>query len=450
MKKLTRVLLVLFLAILSFPILSQVTSEMETSTIPKSNWTKLTSHTGGADGAAWSPDGSEILYVTWDETSAGTLYKMKADGSNRISLERSEIGNPNVSPDGQKIAVTGSGRIYIMNYDGTDFHAIFDSLDGVNVGRWSPTGDKLAVDERTSATLGMFHILTVDPDGSNPTPLTPSNQSFEYPWWSPDGTKIVCQSHVQTAGPRGMNADIWVMDSDGQNLHRLTQFNDAIFPVWSPDGSIYFYRQPGSPWANSHIYRMNADGTNVVQLTNSSGEWNPAISPDGKWLAFTAYDEHGVRNIYKAELTASMLNLTPDTGFSSATVVGSGFATNSRVTLTWDDIVIPTVPSPLITDSDGSFTAIISIPTQNEHGTHIVEATDKFGNWANAMFTVIDMTGPQGLKGDIGPEGSPGKDAPLGETHELSLLVDAFTIAVSIIAICLATIALLKKKTQVQ
>jgi N-acetylneuraminic acid mutarotase len=123
------------------------------------------------------------------------------------------------------------------------------------------------------------------------------------------------------------------------------------------------------------------------------------------------------------------VSLVPNTGFASATAIGSGFSPNSKIIVTWDDTKMPTVPSPLITDSNGNFTAIISVPTQTEPGTHTVKATDESGNWASATFTVINMTGPK------------------GETRKLSLLVDAFAIAVSIIAICLATIALLKKKT---
>jgi hypothetical protein len=115
----------------------------------------------------------------------------------------------------------------------------------------------------------------------------------------------------------------------------------------------------------------------------------------------------------------------------SMTVVGSGFSPNSRVSTTWDGTQIATVPSPLTTDANGDFTAIISVPTQNTPGNRTTKATDASRIEASATFTVINM----GSK---------------GETRELSLVVDAFAIAVSIIAICLATITLLKKKTQAQ
>lgn len=459
MKKLTGALLVLFLAILSFPILAQVTSGMETSTIPESRWIQLTNHSAGADFPAWSPDGSEIVYVTWDETSLGTLYKMDADGTNHVSYGPygvEKIGYPAVSPDGTKISMTGFGYVWLVNYDGTNFHHIYGIYSGgtcvpgaIQSARWSPVGDKLAVDEMTSCNPHKSQIVVIDSNGSNPTVITGSEQGYFYPGWSPDGTKIAYSSFVHLVdNARGWNADIWVMDSDGENHRRLTQFDDAFLPVWSPDGSsIFFTRQPGSSGAERHIFRVDADGTNIVQLTDSGGEWWPAISPDGEWIAFTAYDEHGFQNVYKAKLSAPILDLIPDTGFSSTTVVGSGFATDSKVTFMWDNTVTPAVPSPLITDSNGSFTAIISVLTQNNPGPHTVKATDESGNWATATFTVIDMTGPQGLQGQEGDTGPQGPEGPSGETRELSLIVDAFTIAASVIAICLATIALLRKRS---
>ncbi len=51
------------------------------------------------------------------------------------------------------------------------------------------------------------------------------------------------------------------------------------------------------------------------------------------------------------------------------------------------------------------FTAIISVPTQTEPGEYTVSATDQEGALAHATFTVIDMTGPQGLPGEPGSGG---------------------------------------------
>jgi hypothetical protein len=81
------------------------------------------------------------------------------------------------------------------------------------------------------------------------------------------------------------------------------------------------------------------------------------------------------------------LELVPNTGITATTLVGSGFAPNSRISVTWDDISIPTVPSPLIADGYGNFTAIISALDQT-NGEYTIRAVDGLGNGAEAIFTV--------------------------------------------------------------
>jgi len=109
-----------------------------------------------------------------------------------------------------------------------------------------------------------------------------------------------------------------------------------------------------------------------------------------------------------------LFSLAPNTGFAATTIDGGGFAANSIMTITWDGTPIPTVPTPLTTDENGNFTAIISVLTPNEPGLHTVGATDGEGNEASAAFTVLDMTGPQGPQGETGATGATGPAGPAG------------------------------------
>lgn len=166
--------------------------------------------------------------------------------------------------------------------------------------------------------------------------------------------------------------------------------------------------------------------------------------------------------------TRALLTLTPQTGFASTTVVGSGFTNNLTIIITWDGTTIATIPNTVTTDATGSFTALISVPTQTTPGLHPVNATDESGIWATAIFTVVDMTGPQGsaglqgqqgskgekgdkgdaglqgLKGDTGEIGPQGPAGMLGETQ---LVLIAFPTAASIFALCIAVVALLRKRS---
>jgi hypothetical protein len=115
----------------------------------------------------------------------------------------------------------------------------------------------------------------------------------------------------------------------------------------------------------------------------------------------------------------------------------------------------------VITDPNGSFTVLISVPTQTNPGSYTVNATDESGNWATATFTVVDMTGPQGPaglqgpqgpkgdKGDTGSQGPIGPQGPQGtegRPGENQLVLIAFPTAASIVALCIAAVALLRRK----
>jgi hypothetical protein len=173
-------------------------------------------------------------------------------------------------------------------------------------------------------------------------------------------------------------------------------------------------------------------------------------------------------DMYHGPVPSGSIVLVPSTGFASTIVVGSGFSNNSRVTITWDGMTIPSIPSPVITDVTGSFTALISVPTQTIPGSHTANATDENGNWATATFTVVNMTGPQGpaglqgpqgpkgekgdtgdtgLQGPIGPQGPKGDTGPQGSPGENQLVLIAFPTAASIFALCIAVVALLRKRS---
>ena len=108
--------------------------------------------------------------------------------------------------------------------------------------------------------------------------------------------------------------------------------------------------------------------------------------------SFKAYFDD-VKVFYVFDLDPK-LELVPATGIAATTLVGSGFAPKSKISVTWDDTPIPTVPSPLITDGYGNFTAIISVLNQTTSGIYTVKAVDEIGTEANASFTVYSNVSP--------------------------------------------------------
>ena len=89
---------------------------------------------------------------------------------------------------------------------------------------------------------------------------------------------------------------IWVADADMTNQVQITHgAGGSGFPSWSPDGTrIVFDSHRTDPDLNddyeiSDVFTMRPDGTDVVKLTDSVGfSGHPSWSPDGRWVIFDA------------------------------------------------------------------------------------------------------------------------------------------------------------------
>jgi len=116
---------------------------------------------------------------------------------------------------------------------------------------------------------------------------------------------------------------------------------------------------------------------------------------------------------------APSISLSPSSGFSTIMISGTDFSSviNNNVTVYWEGNSIPTFPSKLVTDY-GEFTAIINVPNQTNPGFYNVTVIDSQGLQASVFFTVVNMTGPEGLKGDTGPQGPEGISGGKGDTGD--------------------------------
>ncbi len=123
---------------------------------------------------------------------------------------------------------------------------------------------------------------------------------------------------------------------------------------------------------------------------------------------------NGLIHVIDAVLIPEACYTVPDSGVASTTVVGIGFNAGEIVTVTWDGIVVPTVPAIVVVDPNGIFTAIIGVPTQTDPGAHTITTTDDEGASASTIFTVTDVTGPAGADGADGADGATGPAGPAG------------------------------------
>jgi len=109
------------------------------------------------------------------------------------------------------------------------------------------------------------------------------------------------------------------------------------------------------------------------------------------------------------------ISITPSSGCGVVTITGSNFPVYGPVIVSWDGTDIPTVPAYIFPDGGesfyGSFTAYISVLTQDKPGKHTIKARSTYSEGTyedSAVFTVVDMKGDPGARGATGLRGATG------------------------------------------
>ena len=158
--------------------------------------------------SAWSPDGTRIAFIGWDDTdpSRTGVYTARAfDGGQLIRVTnrpgRLDDVPLDYSPDGQWLLIYRSaqpdpdphigGSLWTVRVDGTDARQINGSAHPADWARWSPDGRKILFATERMAAVGA--VWTVSPDGSDLRQLfTDPGGGFPItPTWSPDGSQIL-------------------------------------------------------------------------------------------------------------------------------------------------------------------------------------------------------------------------------------------------------------------
>jgi dipeptidyl aminopeptidase/acylaminoacyl peptidase len=233
-------------------------------------------YTRSVGGAAWSPDGKEIVFTT-NFTGRNNLWKVSADGGWPIQLSQSDDRqfSASWSPDGKWIVFQsdkGGGEIY-------DLYAI-------------PSNGGEVLD------------LTNTPEISESNAL-----------WSPDGKSLAIGYKPKTSSA----TDIAILDWNTRAVRNLTQEKTKdhlwISGVWSPDGKLIYATRAQAGFSDSDVYRLDVATGAQENLTKHDGDRRStvhAISPDGRTLLITSDKPGGYPNVALLDVATKEIHWLTD------------------------------------------------------------------------------------------------------------------------------------------
>jgi TolB protein len=191
---------------------------------------------------AWSPDGRELAYVSFESQKAVVWVQDVATGQRR----------------------------QIANFRGSN-----------SAPAWSPDGRQLAV---TLSRDGGSQLYLIGRDGGAPRRLTQSSAIDTEAAWAPDGKSLVFVSD------RGGGPQIYRVPASGGDAQRIT-FAGAynISPALSPDGKTMAYiSRLGSGAFRLHTLDLSTGGGTPVALTDTNDDESPSFAPNGKLIIYAS------------------------------------------------------------------------------------------------------------------------------------------------------------------
>jgi TolB protein len=158
---------------------------------------------------------------------------------------------------------------------------------------------------------GTGEIYFSDFDGGNPQAVTHDNVIVSRPSWAPRRLALYYNSYLLE------NPDIFYCDLSTGQRRAVARFGGSNFsPAASPDGMklAMILSKDGSP----NVYVTNTDGSNLKRLTTGVEDSSPCWSPDSQWICF-ATKISGLRRLAKVPATGGAIQVVHTTGAPNPT-----------------------------------------------------------------------------------------------------------------------------------
>jgi dipeptidyl aminopeptidase/acylaminoacyl peptidase len=233
-------------------------------------------YTRSVFGAAWSPDGQQIVFTT-DISGRSNLWKVRASGGWPIQLTQSD--------DRQYSAV------------------------------WSPDG-KWIVYQQDRAGDELWDLYAIPSAGGEPLNLTNTPTIREQdPHWSHDGRTIAFAYKPKD----GSQYDIALLDWSTRKVHKLTNERQPGYSwnvvAWSRDDKVIYAGRVNPPFTDADVYRIDVATGKLENLTSHQGTIRylaSSLSPDGGMLLLSSDAKGGYMNIALLDVATKKVTWVTD------------------------------------------------------------------------------------------------------------------------------------------
>jgi TolB protein len=224
---------------------------------------------------------TRIAYIN-REGSVNRLVFADSDGYGEQSLltTKSPIMSPAWSPDGSHLAYVafeqGHAVVFVQSLLTRQTFKLAAFPGSNSAPAWSPDGKQLAI---VLTRDGSAAIYLVRPDGSGLRRISFSDAIDTEPSFSPDGRFLLF------ASDRGGSVQIYRMSVEGGYAERITfEGNNNFSPRYSPDGNSFVFMH--STGGQFYIATQDFQTKQMQVLTDVGWEKKPSFAPNGKLVLF--------------------------------------------------------------------------------------------------------------------------------------------------------------------
>jgi dipeptidyl aminopeptidase/acylaminoacyl peptidase len=233
-------------------------------------------YTRSVFGAAWSPDGQQIVFTT-DLSGRFNLWKVRASGGWPIQLSQS---------------------------DDRQYNAV-----------WSPDG-KWVVYQQDRAGDELWDLYAIPGDGGEAVNLTNTAAIREEgPSWSHNGHTIAFAYKPKD----GSQYDIALLDWSTHKVHKLTNEQQPGYSwsvvAWSNDDKTLYASRVNPPFTDADVYRIDVATGKSENLTPHQGTiryLGSSLSPDGGTILLSSDAKGGYMNVALLDIASRRVTWVTD------------------------------------------------------------------------------------------------------------------------------------------